>query len=220
MKYILVLVLIMLITISCNNNKSNTFIVYFNYKNFNEKFKSEQNNYFFTGRDIKYNNDSIIISSFTYDKKFNPSSKIKIKYILGNNTLYRLNIDGDKELYLTTLSDKNIFFPIVLRNFDGGLDTIYGINHKFISKMRIKEHTNKEVTVYKFFVRECKVESDDRSFVGEQDYYTYYTEDFILYKKEYIGALPSGYNKICINLFTQPSDSTIKILKNSTFVVE
>lgn len=177
---------------------------------------------YYSGRCITSIKDSIFIISYFFDEKFNPINMYKIKFLQRNNDLYRTDIHGNEIIFLTTKTTKNVFFPIVLYDTDGCLDSVYGINHKFISKIKIKDNQNNDVSVYKFFVREGRYEDVDTSYTGESDYYSYYTEDLILYRKEYIGTLPTGSNKerLHIKLDLKNSDFENTNIETLTFLTE
>lgn len=187
-----IMLLLCLFLLGCKNKKNNVLYIYCNYQMSKDEI-FDQNNLFYSGRDITFIKDSILITSYIFDKNFNPSDKYEYVFLKRDNNLFRKDIKDNMQLFLTINNSENVFFPIVLYDPDNYLDTVYGISHRYISKTKVKNPQNKDISVYKFFVREGRVENNDTSLVGESDYYSYYTEDFVLYRKEYIGVLAAGY---------------------------
>ena len=215
------MLLITLCLLGCDNRKENLLYIYCNYKVSKDTAYNKDHTYY-SARDVTLIKDSILITSYVLDMNFNPSSKYEFVFLKRGGNLFRADIEENMQLFLTINNSDNVFFPIVLYDPDYSLDTVYGISHRYISKMKVKDSQNKDISVYKFLVREGRSEYNDTSFVGEWDYYSYYTEDFILFRKEYIGALPSGYNKERLgDIFDlSKADSKNKNIQSTTFATE
>lgn len=183
-----------LLFVFCTNKQQVKTYMYKTYMSNNDSCSNNDLESQYYVREFIFVKDTIKNMVFALDEKFKKTSYHSSTYIIRNKDLFRLDQGGKELKYLTIANNENVFYPIVLLDPENQPDTVYGANHMFISKCQTKELDGDLIQALKFFVRESKFEDSDRSYVGESDYLIYYTYDFILIKKEYIGILCGGYN--------------------------
>ena len=218
MRNILIISLIFIVACSKDNRKD-FFYLYYKYEVSKDAPVKESSAYY-VGRKIVFINDSLLITSYVLDEKLNASSICSYKFVRDGDKLFRISKQGQKHLFFTIENSNNVFYPIVLYDQVNNPDTVYGSNYRYISKVELIDSKNNKVSLYKFFVRYLKCKNDDRSIVGEDDYYCYYTEDFVLFKQEYVGILNSAFNTERLNVEFPISDSLTNRLKCCTFGID
>lgn len=221
MKQIVILIIIFS-GLGCNNTEEEVSYIYssktlFDTNNHNDTVNVDN----YTKKYIKFIKDSILIKSYELNQKFNRNILFTFKYIRDGNSLYRINLNGEKKLFFTTEHKNNVYFPVIFSNprvysdYEEEVDELLdGSNYRFISEVKLKDNlTNDSITVNKFFVRFSRVDNGDMNYLGENDYYYYYDKNFILFKKEYIGSLNFKSQTERINYLSNLPNSLFKSVK-------
>jgi hypothetical protein len=174
-----------------HHEKCYTYLYQNSYPN-NDSCNNQYHNNRYSIRKFNFHNDKIINELYCLDEKFRITSYDRTIYMVRGNDLYRLDFNNKEVKYLTVENDECVFYPVVMLDTNNQPDTIYGINHIFMGKCKLKNSDGDSINALKFFVRESKFKNPDRSQVGESDYLRYYSPEFTLIMEDYIGILCEG----------------------------
>lgn len=187
---------------SCSlKQERNDFLTTYLYR----MYATEDNyNTYFTEK-IYITEDTIKISRYYHDENFMVKNKENIIYIKDFTNLYRIDNCGDKRLFFTIDNNENVLFNVkyIMQDDDFSKLTeeelyeiaeesftpIYGYNHQYLKDTTLISTKGDFVRVHKFFVNRSYYKDIRSAYDGflDTDYYFYYTEDFLLYKTEYLG---------------------------------
>lgn len=189
MKLVYIIVVLILVScIDCQSSDIRTTYIYHVYNKRSIKSKTCNHNYYYK-KTTENQEDSIIVHSIYYNRKFKIMERRKDIFFKDSFNLYKVNLYGETKPYFTIKNHNNIFFEGKSINDEGPKDIFLAYNHRYIETTKLFSAKNDSIEVYKFRVGRSWIE-DTRDNINEfldNEYYYYYTKDFSLYKIEYLG---------------------------------
>ena len=144
---------------------------------------------------VRYKQDTIFVFSSYYDEQFIINNPIRKEvYIRDGADLYRLNLKGEKKMFFTIKNDSCVFFERKSPDTPNeSRDLLPGYQHRYRGIAKIVNNQKDTIETYKFFVSRVwynyerpTPKKDDPEYYGNE-YFYYYTKDFVLHKIEYLG---------------------------------